>query len=241
MKITVLLRYPKLESSRWKIELIEKLISDGFEISLLFGDKSVFKQAKAVISEFGFDVFKKKKKLEQSGNKNLYKYFKKRLNIYKVQNLNSTKSENIIKSISPEFLLLLGTEIIRKNILVLPSRGSVHCHHGFLPKYRGVSTAEWNLFYEDDVYITTHFVDPGIDTGDILLRKKIPLEKSDTIQTLRSKCRTVSADLIVETFNKLRNNEIQRTPQSKQDGKQFYSMHPFFKELVERKISYIGD
>ncbi len=240
MKITVLLRYPNLESSRWKLDLIEKLMRDGFEINLLFGDKSISRQAKAILKEFGFDIFKKKKSLEKSGGRNLYKYFKGKIPVGKVSDLNSSGSEKITKSFSPDYFLLLGTGIIRSNILSIPSKGAVHCHHGFLPKFRGVNTAEWNLFYEDEIFITTHFVDPGIDTGDILLRKKINLEKSDTIEILRKKCRTESVDLITETFIKLRAGELQRIPQQKFEGKQYYSMHPLFKELVQKKIEYIG-
>jgi folate-dependent phosphoribosylglycinamide formyltransferase PurN len=240
MKITILLRYPRLESSAWKIELINKLIEKKFEISIVYGDKSLFRQARAVFKEFGFEIIRKKKAVEKSGGRNVYKYFSKKLPVFKVGDLNSSECEKVIRSINPDYILLLGTGIMRKNILTIPPLGAVHCHHGYLPDFRGVSTAEWSLFYKNEVYISTHFVDPGIDTGDILLRRKVPLEKTDNIQSLRYKCRIHSIDLIVDTFEKLRNNELQRIKQTKNEGKQFYFMHPFFKGLIEQKFRIAG-
>lgn len=236
MKTTVLLRYPLLEKSDWKIELIEKLISNGFQVNLIFGEKSVIKQLKFLLKEFGFCAFKKKKDLLDSHGKNLFKYFKSKITIDKVNDLNSSATEKIIKLHNPDYILLLGTGIIKSNILKIPTKGIIHCHHGLLPNYRGVNTAEWNLFFENEVYITTHFVNDGIDTGDILLRKKILLTKNDTIETLRRKCRLESVNLIIETFDKLQKNKLTKILQKKNEGMQFYSMHPFFKELVVEKI-----
>ncbi len=240
MKITILLRYPLLESSEWKIELIDKLIKEKYYINLIFGEASILKQTRAVLKEFGIDIFKRERKMAKSIGRNLYSYFNSKIPVSKVSDLNSSLTAKIIRRFNPDFILLLGTGIIRKNILLLPVRGTIHCHHGYLPKYRGVNTAEWNLFHEGEVYINTHFVDNGIDTGDILLRKRISVFKSDTIDSIRLRCRTESVDLILETFKKLETGEIIPIPQKKNEGKQYYTMHPFFKDLLKERIKIRG-
>jgi methionyl-tRNA formyltransferase len=236
LKITILLRYPKFENSFWKKELIENLIADEKEISLVFGESSYWRQLKAAFKLFGFNLLKKKKDIAAEKKINLYNYFQTKIKVIKINDLNSLKAEELIKKLEPDYILLLGTGIIRKNILTLPKYKTVHCHHGWLPKYRGVNTAEWSVYYGDDIYITTHFVDPKIDTGEILLRKRIEIDKTDSIESVRKKCRVESVDLILKTFELLVKGGYKVEIQNQEEGKQFFDMHPIFKEIVNKKL-----
>ncbi len=236
MKITILLRYPKFENSLWKKNLIERMIQQDYQVSLVYGDSSLFKQLKTAIKLFGFHLLKKKREISEEQRINIFKYFQKKIPVYKTGNLNASASEIIIRKLDPDFLLLLGSGIIKKNILKIPLKKTVHCHHGYLPKYRGVSTAEWSLFYENEVYLTTHFVDAGIDTGEIILRRKVRIDTGDSIEIVRKKCREQSVELLLDTFKLLINENIRIEKQIPSDGKQFYEMHPFFKQIVELKL-----
>ena len=46
-------------------------------------------------------------------------------------------------------------------------------HYGLLPRYRGMNVTEWSIYYDDPVGVTVHAVDPGIDTGEILLQETL--------------------------------------------------------------------
>lgn len=240
MKITILLRYPKVEKNKWKIELIDKLINDNYEVSIIFGESSYWRHLRVALKEYGLEIFKTKKSIDSEKSVKLYNYYKDKLYVAKVNDLNSQKSESVIKKINPDYILLLGSGIIRKNILILPQKCCVHCHHGYLPDIRGVSTAEWSIYLNNKVYITTHIVDPGVDTGDILARREIPLTREDTIVSVRKKCRVYSVDLLYDTFKMLKSGEFKEEKQSKADGKQYFLMHPFFKNLVDEKLAALN-
>ncbi len=235
MKIIILIRYPKVEKSKWKRFLIEQLIDEGYEISIIFGESSYWRHFKAAIKYLRTTDTELKKHINEKKIK-LYNYFKKKIIVKNVNDLNSKNSERILKKINPDLILLLGSGIIRKNILTIPKKGAIHCHHGKLPFFRGVNTAEWSLLTEKKVYLSTHYVNTGIDTGDIIIRKKLNIFGINSITELRKLCREESVDLILSTIKKLKENNVESIEQVKGDGKQFYFMHPFFKEILEKKL-----
>lgn len=236
MKVVILLRYPKVERSKWKRELIDNLINQEYGIWLFFGESSLWSQMRAALKQFGLDFFKKRKDIAQNSQLKLAKALKGKIRIIKVKDLNSKKSENLLYRIQPDLILLLGTGIIRNNILGVPKIGTVHCHQGYLPRYRGVNTIEWSILNDDDVYITTHFVNPGIDTGDILLRKKIDINSLKDAAEVRAKCQEEAVGLIVETINDIRDGSLKPIQQKKEEGKQYFTMHPFFLDRVNKKL-----
>ncbi len=241
MKITILLRYPKVEKNAWKLQLIEQLLDRGYTVSILFGESSYYRHLKAALKEYGLTAFRQKKTLEAAKPVKLYPHFEQKIAVRKVNDLNSKQAEAIIREFAPDYLLLLGSGIIRKNILSLPKHFAVHCHHGYLPDFRGVSTAEWSVYFTGQVYITTHIVDPGVDTGDILKRKPIPLTREDSIASMRLKCREHSVELILDTFKDLESGDYKTHKQTAEEGKQYFQMHPFFKELVEQQLKSLPE
>ena len=51
----------------------------------------------------------------------------------------------MITSLRPDYILLLGSGIVRTNILEIPSLGTLHCHIGKLPEMRGTNTVHWSV------------------------------------------------------------------------------------------------
>lgn len=241
MKITVLTRYPRIEKSLWKRDIIEQLLQKDCEIFLLFGESSLWRQFKAGLKLYGNNLVSRSKEAGEISQPLLInKFFKNKISIAKVNDLNSKKAESMLKKFGPDIVILLGTGIIRKNILQIPKVGTIHCHQGYLPDFRGINTIEWSIFYGVDVYITTHFVDPGVDTGPILLRKKIEIDGQDNISSIRKKCQEESVNLILNTVKGIRNNNINPEEQKKEQGKQYFAMHPLFINATERKIQKSG-
>ncbi len=72
-------------------------------------------------------------------------------------------------------------QILRKDILGLPPRGTLNCHAGALPFYRGRNPLTWAIINgEKEFGVTVHWVDLGIDTGDIVRQVKVPIGPNDT-------------------------------------------------------------
>ena len=153
-----------------------------------------------------------------------------------VHDIADDKSLSHLRSIKPDIIIYTGGGIIRKGLLKVPKIGILNAHMGLLPKYRGMNVLEWSLFNNAPIGITVHFIDKGIDTGDILLRKAIPIKRGDTIENLRSKSQPLSVDALAEVVNKLRNGAIQPIKQKDEDGKQYFVMHKRLKDLVAEKL-----
>jgi len=238
MKITILLRYPLVEKAKWKKELINNLIIDN-EVNIIFGDSSLFRHFKAGISKFGAKLINTSKDFAKSDlhdKTTIWKSFKSHLKVFKVNDLNSRKTEKRLKRLQPDLIILLGTGIIRKNILSIPNKGVIHIHHGNLPKIRGVGTIGWSILIENELFITAHFVDPGIDTGNIISKRKIEITSNDDLVSLKKKCQLASPEFIHVIVNNIKQNSLSVREQKKNDGKQYYKLHPYFMELANNKI-----
>lgn len=153
-----------------------------------------------------------------------------------VGDIGNHKSLSHLWSIKPDVIIYAGGGIVKRELLKVPRIGILNAHMGLLPRYRGMNVLEWSLFNNDPIGITVHFMDEGIDTGDILLKKTIPIEKGDTIKSLRSKSQPVSAGALAEVVNKLENGVIQPIKQKKEDGNQYFVMHKRLKDLIEEKL-----
>ena len=66
-----------------------------------------------------------------------------------------------------------GTGIIKDEVINQFSLGILNFHPGLLPNYRGCSAPEWQIYEGNNVYVTCHLIDKGIDTGDIKKKKKL--------------------------------------------------------------------
>jgi len=153
-----------------------------------------------------------------------------------VDNINSKEAVDYIKNREVDILINAGGGIFKKAFISAPRIGVLNAHMGFLPSYRGMNVLEWSLFYGHKIGVTLHFIDRGIDTGDILLFKEIPIEKGDSINTLRAKSLVINIELMIQGINLIINKNETRIKQKFEQGKQYFVMHKRLKDLVERTL-----
>ena len=80
------------------------------------------------------------------------------------------------------------TGILKENILAIPRIGTLNCHPGILPNYKGLDSIFWACYNKDfsNIGTSVHFVDKGIDTGDIVLKNYFKIqEKSKNLIKVR--------------------------------------------------------
>jgi len=135
-----------------------------------------------------------------------------------------------------------GARIIKENIISIPKIGILNAHPGLLPKYRGVDVILWSIYNGDDIGVTIHFIDKGVDTGTICRKKIIEIEKNDSIKTIREKAINISAELMVKVVKEIiQNKEIKTIDNKKEDGKQYYKMNKALMEKVDMKLKEMID
>ena len=110
-----------------------------------------------------------------------------------------------ITALKPDAIIVVGYgRIIPQCMLDLPPLGNINLHASLLPKYRGAAPIQWAIARGETVTgVTTMKLNAGLDTGDILLQQKIPIDPNDTAETLAPKLAVVGADLTVETLRGL--------------------------------------
>ncbi len=121
-------------------------------------------------------------------------------------------------------------QIIPKEVLDLPKYGCINVHASILPKYRGSAPIQWCLFNNDDkTGVTIMYMDEGMDTGDIIKIKEIPILESDNVGTLHDKLSILGRDLLLEVLPTIFNNTNDRIKQSDN-----FTMAPMIKREDER-------
>jgi methionyl-tRNA formyltransferase len=107
-------------------------------------------------------------------------------------------------------------QILPKAVLDVPTRGSINVHGSVLPRYRGAAPIAWAIIRgETETGITTFQMDPGMDTGDMLLRETTAIGPEETAGELSERLAGIGARLLLRTLK-----EIDSLPRIPQDGAQ---------------------
>ena len=120
-----------------------------------------------------------------------------------------------LEAIHPDAIIVVGYgRIIPPWMLQLPRYGNINVHASLLPKYRGAAPVQWAIAQGETVSgVTTMLLNEGLDTGDILLQKEMPIRPEDTAVTYAPRLAEFGADLIVETLRGLEDKMITPVPQ----------------------------
>ena len=95
-------------------------------------------------------------------------------------------------------------QILPKAVLDVPSRGSINVHGSVLPRYRGAAPIAWAIIRgETETGITTFQMDPGMDTGDVLLTESTPIDPEETAGELSARMSVMGARVLIRTLDAL--------------------------------------
>jgi len=142
----------------------------------------------------------------------------KKVPIYCVNNHNDDFCKELLIEYQPNVLVLGGTRIIRSQILAIPTQATVNAHPGLLPVLRGSSSVGWALYKDLPQGATAHFIDPGIDTGDIIIKRELPVYRQDTYESLNYRIGILSGTLMTEALQMIESGNTPRLPQKREDG-----------------------
>lgn len=107
------------------------------------------------------------------------------------------------------FVVAAYGQILPKPLLEIPKYGAINVHASLLPKYRGAAPIAWAILNgERKTGATIMKMDEGMDTGDILLQRELPIGAEDTAETLHDRLAPLGAELLVEFLAKMKGGEI---------------------------------
>ena len=106
-------------------------------------------------------------------------------------------------------------QILSQEVLDVPVHGCINVHASLLPKYRGAAPIQHAIMAGEHMTgITTMQMDAGLDTGDMLLRREVPIHADTTYGQLHDTLMETGASLLVETLERLASGTLVRTPQT---------------------------
>lgn len=122
---------------------------------------------------------------------------------------------NEIKTINPDVICVVAYgKILPQEILDIPRLGCINVHGSLLPKYRGPAPIQWAVLNGDKTTgITTMYMDVGMDTGDMILKKEVEIGDDETTGELWNRLAKIGGDLLVETLKLI---EEEKAPREKQ-------------------------
>src|SRR4051812_47649044 len=128
-----------------------------------------------------------------------------------------------LQSWQPDLIVVAAFgQILRQNVLDLPRFGCINVHASLLPRWRGAAPIQAAIRAGDSqTGITIMKMDAGLDTGPMLRQRAIPIEPTDTGQTLHDKLAAVGGPLLIETLGPYLRGEIQ--PQVQDESGQTYA------------------
>lgn len=119
--------------------------------------------------------------------------------IYEVPTLNGKTTLNALDQLQPSVLILAGVGIVNESVISRAQSAVINAHPGLVPQYKGNYVVRWAIFNGDEVGITVHLVDKGIDTGPVLSQHVISLPKSNSLLTIEHKVDRLRAKELVTT------------------------------------------
>ena len=116
---------------------------------------------------------------------------------HEVNSLNGEDGRAALTALGADLGIVLGTRVLHRATFGIPRRGCINVHKGKVPEYRGMPVGFWELYDGAAAAgVTIHFVDDGLDTGDIVAAGETAIHEKETLDSLRWKLDELSLDLL---------------------------------------------
>lgn len=144
----------------------------------------------------------------------------KNIPVYQPEKVNTPEFIQKVREIAPDLVVVVAFgQILKPDLLNIPPFGCVNVHASVLPKYRGSAPIHWCMINgEKETGVTTMYMDPGMDTGDMILTQKVCIEETDTMGTLHDKLSFAGAELLGETVGQIAQGNAPRIRQNHQEA-----------------------
>ena len=131
-----------------------------------------------------------------------------------------------LNSLKADVQVVVAFRMLPEVVWNMPPLGTINLHASLLPQYRGAAPINWAIINgEKETGVTTFKLKHEIDTGNILLQKKIEITESDTAGTLHDKMMHTGSDLLLTTINQLAKGKLEELSQHQTTGEVRQELH----------------
>jgi methionyl-tRNA formyltransferase len=119
-----------------------------------------------------------------------------------------------VADLEPDVIAVVAYKILPPAVFSAASVGAFNLHGSLLPKYRGAAPINHAIMQgETETGVTTFFLEPSVDTGDIILQEAMDIGPDETAGSVHDRMKELGAEAVVETVRQLEAGTVERTPQ----------------------------
>ena len=120
-----------------------------------------------------------------------------------------------LKKYNADLFIVVAFRMLPELVWRIPRLGTINLHASLLPQYRGAAPINWAIINgETESGITTFLIEKDIDTGNILLNKKVPIEPDDNAGNLHDRLMLAGSDLLIKTIRGIEDKSIKPISQN---------------------------
>ena len=119
-----------------------------------------------------------------------------------------------LKALKADLQIVVAFRMLPEVVWNMPPMGTFNLHGSLLPQYRGAAPINWAIINgEKETGVTTFFLQHEIDTGDLILQKKIAIHRTDNAETIHDQLMVLGAQTVVETVDCILDGTAPKMPQ----------------------------
>jgi methionyl-tRNA formyltransferase len=128
----------------------------------------------------------------------------RRMPILQPERLKDESFISELRALNADLQIVVAFRMLPKEVWSMPPLGTFNLHASLLPQYRGAAPINWAIINgEHETGVTTFFLDKDIDTGRIILSRKISISDTDDAGSVHDRLMTIGAELVIETVDKI--------------------------------------
>lgn len=126
---------------------------------------------------------------------------------------------DLVEEVEPTYVVACGyRHIVPERILDVPEEGCLNLHPSYLPYNRGANPNVWSIVEDTPAGVSLHYMDSGIDTGDIVARRTVETDFADTGKDLHERLEDAQVELFRDVWPDIETGEVTTTTQDPDDG-----------------------
>lgn len=130
------------------------------------------------------------------------------------ESLKDAQFVSALRSLEPDLFVVVAFRILPKEVYTIPHKGSFNLHASLLPKFRGAAPINWAIITgEKESGVTTFFLQDTVDTGNIIIQKKIPLTDQMNAGDLHDALSLIGSETVLKTVQLIEQGKADPLPQ----------------------------
>ena len=139
----------------------------------------------------------------------------KGLEVYQPQTLRDEDFSKLLEKLAPELIVVVAYgKILPENVLNYPKYGCINVHGSILPEYRGAAPMQRAIIEgKSETGVTIMYMEKGLDTGDMLLVEKCPINENDNFEDIHDRLSTLGASALIRVVEDIKAGRTERVKQ----------------------------